>query len=66
MPKLRIIVSRVKIDRHGYDDGGSYWGVGQRLYAVESSARPWPEFIRAADVAAARQYAKEAAKCATS
>lgn len=36
---------KVNIDHQGYDDGGAYWGTGQRLYCAE--ADEYRRFIRA-------------------
>lgn len=34
--KDKCIVRRVRLDSGGYDAGGAYWGVGTKLWMVES------------------------------
>lgn len=51
----KMQLSRIRLNNGGYDSGGSYWGVGQRLYgyvAVDDSVNG---FVRAYD----RDDAKE-------
>lgn len=37
-PKGRIRLYEVRLDRGGYDDGGAYWGTGNRLYCAEGES----------------------------
>ena len=54
-PTQRVYLRRVRLDSGGYDSGGAYWGIGQRLYhACEYSRDGLDVFFRAADRAAAK------------
>jgi hypothetical protein len=48
----------VRLDSGGYDDGGAYWGIGQRLYCLESACGDVTQYMRADD----RKDAKEQSK----
>lgn len=41
-----IRLFRVRLDSGGYDDGGAYWGIGQRLYCATDGA-DYRQFVRA-------------------
>lgn len=47
VPDQAVRLSRVNIDRGGYDDGGAYWGIGQALYMGWTINGHWRRFIRA-------------------
>lgn len=49
----RVRLSRVRLNRGGYDDGGAYWGHGQPLWRAED-ADGEQRFLRAPDRAAAK------------
>lgn len=55
--EAKVRVSRVRLDRGGYDSGGAYWGLGKPLYWVRSDDGAVNEFFRAWD----REGAKEKA-----
>lgn len=40
---IKLEASRVKLNRDGYDDMGSYWGVGEPLWWVttEDGSQSW-------------------------
>ena len=42
-----LYVFIVRLDSHGYDDGGAYWGRGIRLYCVRDSRNEFCRFVRA-------------------
>jgi hypothetical protein len=50
---LQYAVSRVHINRGGYDTHGRYWGVGAPLYLVESRDFGAYTYVRAPDAKAA-------------
>lgn len=53
--EAKVRVSRVRLDRGGYDSGGAYWGFGEPLYWVRSDDGEISDFFRARD----RDEAKE-------
>ena len=42
-----LYLYHVPLDSGGYDEGGAYWGLGQRLYCAECDEGEYREFIRA-------------------
>jgi hypothetical protein len=51
-PKGRVRLYWVKLDSGGYDDGGAYWGLGDRLYCAEGESADgngYRRFTRASD-----------------
>lgn len=50
--KMRLL--RIRLDSGGYDPGGAYWGIGQRLYYCEDGDGN-SRFFRAFDRAAAKR-----------
>ena len=58
-PKL-LVVRRVRLDAGGYDGGGAYWGLGEKLWAVWGTDDPnRVSYIRAPSWAAAKAQARE-------
>lgn len=55
----RFSLSRVSINREGYDSRGSYWGSGAPLFAYESESHDAYGHLRASDRAAAKQKLRE-------
>jgi len=45
----RMYLRRIRLDRGGYDSGGAYWGVGQRLYGYAAEDDSVNGFVRAND-----------------
>lgn len=41
-----IHLFHVPLDRYGYDSGGAYWGIGQRLYCAYAH-EDYCDFVRA-------------------
>lgn len=56
----RVFVERVRVNRHGYDSRGSYWGVGEPLYRISTADGGFDTHIRARDAKTARTKAKAA------
>ncbi len=53
----KLIVRRVRLDSGGYDEGGAYWGIGQKLWmveAIEGADEGLLDYVRAADKATAK------------
>lgn len=55
----KVRVSRVRLDRGGYDSGGAYWGIGAPLYWVRSDNGDVSAFYRAWDREGAKKQALE-------
>lgn len=55
----KITLSRVRLDRQGYDSRGSYWGAGAPLFAYESEDYSAYGHVRAADRAGAKRKLRE-------
>ena len=45
----KMYLSRIPLDSGGYDSGGAYWGVGQRLYGYAAADDSINGFFRAYD-----------------
>ena len=60
--QTEIKVTRVPLDRNGYDRHGRYFGLGPKLYRVEwfNHDTPWPHvrYERASDYQSLRQALK--------
>lgn len=55
---LKVRAYRIPIDRHGYDKGGRYYGVGEKLWAVDDMDNG--KILRAPSQKAAREkFVKE-------
>lgn len=53
----KLIVRRVRLDSGGYDEGGAYWGIGQKLWmveAIEGADEGLLDYVRACDMATAK------------
>ena len=48
LPTGKVRLFRVKLDSGGYDDGGAYWGLGERLYCATDDA-DFTHYLRAPD-----------------
>lgn len=59
-PAIKLTVRRVMIDSQGYDAGGAYWGLGQKLWFA-ADGNGWERWFRARDLAAAKRQAREMA-----
>jgi hypothetical protein len=44
---LKLYLQRVHINSGGYDAGGAYWGLGQRLYTAFDADGTFCRFLRA-------------------
>jgi hypothetical protein len=53
-----MYLRRIPLDSGGYDSGGAYWGIGQRLYGYAAADDSVNGYIRASD----REEAKEAVR----
>ena len=54
MNEDRVTLRRVRLDRHGYDEFGHYWGSGQQLYWA--SYKYWEDHFRAFNRADAKGF----------
>jgi len=50
----KLYLRRVPLDSGGYDSGGAYWGLGQRLYAWSNIEGDRSGYLRARDRDAAK------------
>lgn len=55
----RLYLRHVPLDSGGYDSGGAYWGIGQRLYAWSNAEGDRSGYFRARDRDAAKVYIRE-------
>lgn len=55
----RLYLRRVRLDSGGYDEGGAYWGLGQKLWAY-GDGEDW-RYMRAFDRDAAKAKIREEA-----
>lgn len=53
----RYVVTRVRLNRGGYDRLGRYWGIGERLYLVWDSEEHRRKHVRASSAKSARAKA---------
>lgn len=44
---MKVSLQRVRINQGGYDDTGSYWGVGQPLYRYSDEDGEIDNYVRA-------------------
>lgn len=54
--KIKITMTRVRVNSHGYDQHGAYWGVGSPLYSAHSDDGELNDMIRASSRTAAKMY----------
>lgn len=54
---MKFHLNRIKLNRHGYDSGGRYWGTGLPLWHAWTSGDVpvFERYFRAADRPAARE-----------
>lgn len=57
-PLRKFYLERVRLNSQGYDSGGAYWGIGQRLYWAHDYPATHECFVRAND----REAAKDAVR----
>lgn len=50
----RVYVEHIRLDRGGYESGGRYWGVGEKLYRVSGGSKDLDQYVRAPSAKAAR------------
>jgi hypothetical protein len=62
--EIEIKVSRVRLDRDGYDKSGCYFGTGARLFraVIDDGADIRTEYIRSGDYQSARAHFKSRGK----
>lgn len=53
----RYTVTRVSLNRGGYDRHGRYWGIGERLYRVDDEETGKVKHVRAESAKSARAKA---------
>jgi hypothetical protein len=46
-PEVKLEAQRARLDRDGYDEMGSYWGVGEPLWWVTTEDNSWSINLRA-------------------
>ena len=44
-----MLLRHIRLDSGGYDSGGAYWGIGQRLYGYAATDDSIHGFVRASD-----------------
>ena len=54
----KMYLRRIPLNGGGYDSGGAYWGVGQRLYGYAASDDSVNGFIRANDRGDAKEQVR--------
>lgn len=57
--KSKCVVRRIALDRQGYERGGRYWGIGAKLWEVETldgHDEGETEHVRAATISAAKLH----------
>ena len=55
----KFYLTRVRINRGGYDSGGAYWGLGAPLWWACSEDGKVEHFVRAKDRETAKRYLRE-------
>lgn len=50
----KVRLTRVSLDRGGYDNGGAYWGIGEPLWYAVSECGEYAAFFRAPSREAAK------------
>lgn len=61
-PTGKVYLTRVRLDRGGYDSRGRYFGVGRPLYLAYSDEYDWSEYVRADTREQAKEEVRQAAR----
>jgi hypothetical protein len=63
-PTTQLDVQRLRIDAHGYDHDGAYWGAGPDVFIVTAPDGDTQQTVRAKTVTEARRHAAKAFRAA--
>jgi hypothetical protein len=58
LASLKVSLRRIRINQGGYDDGGSYWGLGDPLYWAGSDCGTVDLWFRSDDRASAKDHVR--------